>query len=159
MRGVAGTLVALCVIGYLASTVGQPHLPQSTASGDSWRRTAQGWEDIRQWRQQDATSAAAMARAARNVHPLTIAALQVLVSLFALLLATVDEHAHPRGSGGRPRASRHVLRARSRCRELDYGALLICGRGEGKRGGSPLATVAERGGQVQRPEDAAQHVR
>ncbi len=90
MRSIIGTLVILFLIGYLAAHLEMPgaRLHASTAEivvKDEWRRTAAGWESVDTWRH--SRLAPPGQSAASRIHPLVVAALQVLVSLFALLWA------------------------------------------------------------------------
>ncbi len=90
MRGISGTLVILFIAGYLASTVELPRAWSNAASADvemtdGWRRTATGWEWDEAW--QRPRTAFAQPPMAWRIHPFVIAALQVLVSLFALVWA------------------------------------------------------------------------
>ena len=90
VRGITGTLVILFCAGYLASTVELPRA-WSNASGaqahamDGWRRTATGWEWQRVWkRPQPSLDPPPVAW---RIHPFTLASMQVLISLFALVWA------------------------------------------------------------------------
>ncbi len=90
MRGITGTLMILFVAGYGASTAELPRAwskavsPQVQVS-DGWRRTADGWQRREVWERP--VTAYQPAPLAWSIHPLTVAALQVLVSLFALVAA------------------------------------------------------------------------
>ncbi|MCO6457290.1 MAG: hypothetical protein J5I93_18485 [Pirellulaceae bacterium] len=65
-----------------AARVGQPDLEAAGSRPlDSWRRTDQGWEDTRTW----TTPARRPGVSIYRVHPLLVAALQLLGSLWALL--------------------------------------------------------------------------
>lgn len=99
VRGITGTLVILLVAGYLASTVELPRAWSSASTAnaqamDGWRRTANGWEWQRVWkRPQPRLDPPPVAW---RIHPFSIAALQVLVSLFALVWADKSHTATPR---------------------------------------------------------------
>ena len=103
MRGITGTLVLLITVGYLASTVELPRAwsdlsPTQAKMADGWRRTTAGWEWHDGWERPIA--ALTQQPAAWRIHPFTIAALQVLTSLFALLCADlrIDQVRQPRAS-------------------------------------------------------------
>lgn len=88
MRGISGTLVILFITGYVASTVELPRAWSNAASAkvevaDGWRRTAAGWEWDQVWLRPEASFE--RSPLAWHIHPFTVAALQVLVSLFALV--------------------------------------------------------------------------
>lgn len=90
MRGIAGTIVVVLVVGYLASTIELPQAWSSAGSNevtlmDGWRRTANGWEFREAWEQP--SGALQITPLAWRIHPFLLAALQVLVSLFALVWA------------------------------------------------------------------------
>ena len=87
MRGITGTLVVLLAVGYFASSA-EWSASRSTGTGtvlmpDGWRRTAQGWEQVADWRMPVSPPREPFAC---RIRPWTIAALQLLVSLLALLL-------------------------------------------------------------------------
>ena len=90
MRAVAGTIVVVLVLGYLASAV---ELPQAWSNAgasnitlmDGWRRTANGWEFREAWEQP--SGALKHTPIAWQIHPSLLATLQVLISLFALVCA------------------------------------------------------------------------
>jgi len=97
LRGIIGTLVALGLCGYLAYRVDAPRAWSGTSRDaamrdDGWRRTADGWELRDSW---DPQSSGHQPVAAR-IHPLTLATLQLLVSLFVLVLGTRDPEPGPR---------------------------------------------------------------
>ena len=92
MRGITGTLVILLAAGYLASIVELPKawsgaspsaIQEPAKKHDPWRRTTAGWERTTRW---EMSGGSQKPLAAWRVHPLAIASLQVLISLFALLL-------------------------------------------------------------------------
>lgn len=90
MRGISGTLVILFIVGYLASTVELPQAWSNASSTeiqmtDGWRRTANGWEWDEVWKRP--RTAFEQPPIAWRIHPFVIAALQVLISLFALVSA------------------------------------------------------------------------
>ena len=90
VRGITGTLVILFLAGYFASTVELPRAwssatPEHTHAMDGWRRTADGWEWHREWQRPQATLDPPPR--AWRIHPFSIASLQVLISLFALVWA------------------------------------------------------------------------
>lgn len=110
MRGITGTLVVLLAIGYIASNVKWSTAPHANAEPerlqDGWRRTAQGWEQRASWVAREPAE-----RVPCAVRPWTVAALQVLLSLLALLLA------RPAGRKRPPRVKPpHVDASRSECR-------------------------------------------
>lgn len=88
LRAITGTLIILVVTGYLLSTV---ELPRAWSNGaaaksavtDGWRRTATGWEWDQAWQPPRPTRY--VPYVGRRIHPGVIAALQLLVSLFALV--------------------------------------------------------------------------
>ena len=88
MRGISGTLVILFMAGYVASTVELPRAWSNATSAqvdvaDGWRRTAAGWEWDQVWLRPETSFE--QPPLAWHIHPFTVAALQVLVSLFALV--------------------------------------------------------------------------
>jgi len=111
VRGITGTLVVLLAIGYIASSVKwstPPHADEEPQRlQDGWRRTAQGWEQRASW-----VAREPIKHVPCVVHPWTVAALQVLFSLLALLLA------RPAGDRKRPPRVKppHVDASRSECR-------------------------------------------
>jgi hypothetical protein len=91
VRGITGTLVVLLAVGYFASSV-EWSASQCTETGtvlmpDGWRRTAQGWEQLSDWMMPVSPPREPFAC---RIRPWTIAALQLLVSLLALLLTCPD---------------------------------------------------------------------
>ena len=99
MRAIAATLIALLAVGYLASAVEFPHAKLLVAGSggdgavedlsDGWRRTATGWQWREAWQRSD--SKMVEPPAVWNVHPATLAAWQLLMSLFALVWAEPDK--------------------------------------------------------------------
>jgi hypothetical protein len=90
VRGITATIAVLFGIGFLASIIELPcsrsiASPQPVEERDEWRRTQSGWERQNNW---GWTSKHTIPEPrAWRVHPITIASLQLLVSVFALLLA------------------------------------------------------------------------
>jgi hypothetical protein len=81
-------------MGYLASTVELPRAWSSAAAettdvADGWRRTAEGW----QWRQAwvRPPESGTVAPLAWRLHPATLAALQLLLCLLALVCGASDQ--------------------------------------------------------------------
>ena len=78
VRWIACLLLALLGLGYVACQLPSRATVPDRRAEDPWRRTAEGWELRTCW-----------ARAAPSphhpLHPLVVAALQVLLSLFALV--------------------------------------------------------------------------
>lgn len=102
LRGITGTLALLLVVGYAASTVELPRAwsdasPAVQKPADGWRRTANGWERQRSWRQSSET--AFEPPAAWRIHPFTVAALQLLISLFALVSCETPSTRHLKSDG------------------------------------------------------------
>ncbi len=90
MRGITGTVVLLLTVGYLASTIDLPLTWSDTSEvqvrlADGWRRTADGWEWHEVWNRSRTTEA--VEPKAWRIHPVNIAMLQILISIFALCLA------------------------------------------------------------------------
>lgn len=112
VRGITGTLLVLLAVGYFASSA-----EWSTSHGagagtvrleDGWRRTAQGWEQRSDWM---APASMQPEPFTRYIHPWTIAALQVLVSLLALQVACPagrkTQRVRPRHADATPSDSPH----------------------------------------------------
>jgi hypothetical protein len=90
VRGITGTLAILFIAGYFATTLELPKAwsqssPSETRVTDGWRRTASGWQWHEAWKHPRA--ALDPPPVAWRIHPLLVASLQVLVSLFALVWA------------------------------------------------------------------------
>ncbi len=87
MRGMIITFVLLVTAGCLASTMPlRPlvgHRSDAAAHDDGWRRTTDGWEKRASWHLPGSDQATATGLA--KVHPFALAALQILVSLLALV--------------------------------------------------------------------------
>lgn len=88
MRGIICTLVVLLAFGYIASNVpcATPTSRGATTVllADTWRRTAQGWEQPSHW---ITPLSPPREPFTYGVRPWTIAALQLLVAMLALRLA------------------------------------------------------------------------
>ena len=74
MKAIVATFVLLTGVGWFTSTVEVPGSTDWAATSfdygpDSWRRTADGWEDARAWRQLKKPAVDV-----RDVHPTTVAA-------------------------------------------------------------------------------------
>ena len=111
-RIVVIVLILLATGAALTVVDGQPKSGRaSSAEDDSWRRTAAGWERNTNWfftRQRDSPAP----------HPLVVAAFQVLLSVFALLLwpagtRTMSSARQAVAMGGWGRLARHERRALS----------------------------------------------
>jgi len=90
VRGITGTLVTLCIVGYVAAVMETPQVWSNATTkpvnlSDGWRRTATGWEWNDDWvaPPQSQTDPPAVWR----LHPATLAAGQILFSLLALIWA------------------------------------------------------------------------
>jgi hypothetical protein len=85
MRSILGILLLLAGAGFMSCRieVRSADLVRSPSSSD-WVRTVDGWERPRHWSSSQVPPPA--------VHPVIIAAGQVLVSLFALTVATNGGH-------------------------------------------------------------------
>ncbi len=90
VRGITGTVIILFIVGYGASTIELPRAWSKASSAqqrmdDGWRRTTHGWERCGTWKLPPAVHDSAPI--AWRIHPLAIAAFQVLISLAALAAA------------------------------------------------------------------------
>jgi len=85
-----------------------PAVNTSAGHTDSgWRRTSDGWQRIERLRPDRSTGALA------KVHPLLLAALQLLISLFALLAAETPRQAKQLGTAPSHPSSSDSIRRRS----------------------------------------------
>ena len=81
MRTILGILLLLIGFGLVACRIeGQTSSPPLTLTEVDWVRTVDGWERPQQWTPSLAGPPA--------IHPMLLAAAQVLVSVFALVAAT-----------------------------------------------------------------------
>ena len=63
-------------------------LPTATSPEDQWRYTTQGWQNINHW---SAQKSQASSLSIDHCHPLTLAALVVMVSALAMVLTSSDK--------------------------------------------------------------------
>ncbi len=89
MKSFSATLIVLGILFYVACNI-EGDLPsmsaetlRSTHARDAWRRTVQGWENTTEWEQVPIIAPEWAHLGA--IHPALVAALQVLISLGALL--------------------------------------------------------------------------
>ncbi len=83
MRMILGITLLLLGVGLMSCRIeGRSTEATSRAEESDWVRTADGWERAHDWRPSLVAPPA--------VHPLVVAAAQVLVSMLALVIASVE---------------------------------------------------------------------
>lgn len=85
LKAFTTTLIVLATVFYVACNIdGRVTSNWAEAHSDSWRRTAQGWEEMTEWQEDEPVISPEWTQVG-SIHPALVGSLQLLISLGALL--------------------------------------------------------------------------